>query len=546
MRKSFVLVLCMCLIMLHAVPVFAAGSGDTLKGAVEKSGEYMVKAVSSPQCANIGGEWAVIGLARSGCAVPEGYYEKYYASVENYVKACGGVLHAKKYTEYSRVILGLTAIGKDPANVAGYNLLTPLGDYEKTIWQGINGPIWALIALDSAEYEFPVNGSAKVQATRQMYVDEILSHQLANGGWTLGGTGGGSMAADPDMTGMALQALAKYTDQKRVSDAVEKALACLSGLQNGDGGYDSWGTVNSESCAQVLVALCELGIDLNDPRFVKNGKSVLDNLLAFRKSDGSFVHVMDGDSGSNQMSTEQGFYGIVAAMRTAAGKTSLYRMSDAVSIGGSVENNAGSGLPGKNADVKSQPVTKQGMSFSDVSYEDNITAIEALAAREIINGMGDGTFSPKSNMTRAQFATIVVKALGLTPKAGDKFKDVAAVAWYAPYIGTANAYGIVNGVSDTEFNPDGTITRQEAATMVARAAKLCGMDTGMNSAEVRDMLAQFGDYPRIADWAKETVAFCYKSGILDQADIDVEPVKPILRCEIAQMIYNMLLQGNLL
>lgn len=528
-----------------AMPAFAA-TDAALKTAVEKSGEYMIKMVAAPQCANIGGEWAVLGLARSGCTVPDGYYEKYYESVESYVKACNGVLHAKKYTEYSRVILALTAIGKDPSNVGGYNLLTPLGDYEKTIWQGINGPIWALIALDSGNYDIPANENANVQATRQMYVDEILNHQLADGGWALGGIGGGTTAADPDMTGMALQALAKYVDQKNVSNAVDKALSCLSKIQDENGGYGSWGTINSESCVQVLVALCELGIDLNDPRFVKNGKSVLDNLLSFRKSDGSFVHVMSGDTGSNQMSAEQGFYGIVAALRASEGKNTLYRMSDAISVADSGGSNAGIGLPGKHADVKSMPVTKPGMSFPDVKYEDNITAVEALAAREIINGMGDGTFAPNSDMTRAQFATIVVKALGLTPKANGKFKDVTSNAWYAPYIGTANTYGIVNGVSDTEFNPRGTITRQEAATMVARAAKLCGMETEMSAAEVRDMLAQFGDYKKVASWAKDTVAFCYQSGILDQSELDIEPARPILRCEIAQMVYNMLLQANLL
>ena len=87
--------------------------------------------------------------------VPANYYDDYYARVEKYVKNCAGVLHERKYTEYSRVILALTAIGRDPSNVAGYNLLTPLGDFEKTIWQGLNGPIWALIALDSGSYDIP-------------------------------------------------------------------------------------------------------------------------------------------------------------------------------------------------------------------------------------------------------------------------------------------------------------------------------------------------------------------------------------------------------
>ena len=130
------------------------------------------------------------------------------------------MLHERKYTEYSRVILALTAIGRDPSNVAGYNLLTPLGDFEKTIWQGLNGPIWALIALNSGSYDIPKNPSAKTQATRQLYINEILNNQLADGGWNHTDTGN----SDPDMTAMALQALAKYQDQKSVQSATDKAL----------------------------------------------------------------------------------------------------------------------------------------------------------------------------------------------------------------------------------------------------------------------------------------------------------------------------------
>ena len=129
------------------------------------------------------------------------------------------MLHERKYTEYSRVILALTAIGRDPAKVAGYNLLTPLGDFEKTIWQGLNGPIWAFIALDSGSYEIPKNPAAKTQATRQLYINEILKNQLKDGGWSLTGTGN----SDLDMTAMALQALAKYQDQKSVKSATDKA-----------------------------------------------------------------------------------------------------------------------------------------------------------------------------------------------------------------------------------------------------------------------------------------------------------------------------------
>ena len=277
-RKLAALILVLSVLFSLAVPTLAASSVQT---EMQGSAAYMVSAVKAPEVSSIGGEWAVLGLARSGYSVPKDYFDNYYANVEKYVKSCKGVLHERKYTEYSRVILALTAIGRDPSNVAGYNLLMPLGDFDKTIWQGLNGPIWALIALDSGNYDIPKNTSAKTQATRQLYIDEIIKNQMKDGGWSLTGTGD----SDVDISAMALQALAKYQDQKAVKSATDKALTYLSKVQDNKGGFSSWGTTNVESVAQVVVALCELGIDLGDSRFVKNGHTLTDNLLSFRQSE---------------------------------------------------------------------------------------------------------------------------------------------------------------------------------------------------------------------------------------------------------------------
>jgi hypothetical protein len=149
-------------------------------------------------------------------------------------------------------------------------------------------------------------------------------------------------------------------------------------------------------------------------------------------------------------------------------------------------------------------------------------------------------------MTRSQFAAIVVRGLGLPLKSTSNFTDIPSTAWYASYVGAAYTYGIVDGVSATTFNPDGTITRQEAAVMVTRAAKLCGMDTAMDNAAVRDVLAQFGDYVTTDEWAREGLAFCYSSGILDQSELNIQPKAAIKRCEIAQMVFNLLGSAELL
>lgn len=565
-RAGFLLALLLVVSMTFGSVSAFAVSGTTVSGgqttqlavetALNDTAAYIYQTVKKPQVGSIGGEWAVLGLARSGYEVPKEYYQDYYNTVVEYVKASKGVLHEKKYTEYSRVTVALTAIGANPTDVGGYNLLTPLGDFDKTIWQGINGPIWALIALDSGNYEMPKNTAAKTQATRQMYIDEILSRQLPDGGFSLfGGTAeamAGDGISDPDVTGMALQALAKYQDQPKVKKVTEEALACLSKMQKSNGGFASGGVSNLESSAQVVVALAELGIPFSDSRFVKNGNSAIDNLLAFYQKGKGFLHTMDG-SGSNQMATEQGFYGLVAADRAQKGKGCLYRMGDvSAMISEKTQepapgaSQAAAGLPAKNSDVRKQGVTVPDKTFSDISSHKNQKAIEALAAREIVNGKVGDKFMPDDTMTRAEFSTIIVKALGLVPKKNDKFSDVASGSWYAPYVGTAYSYGITNGTPEGKFNPGGTITRQEAVVMVARAAELAGMNMAIDAMTAKDVLSQFTDYITVSDWAKSSMALFYKEGILSQDDMEILPKAAIKRGEIAQMLCDMLKKAELL
>ncbi|MEG1661608.1 MAG: S-layer homology domain-containing protein, partial [Clostridiales bacterium] len=158
----------------------------------------------------------------------------------------------------------------------------------------------------------------------------------------------------------------------------------------------------------------------------------------------------------------------------------------------------------------------------------------------------DTIFSPDATMIRAQFAAIMVGALNLPAQPVAVFGDISPSAWYASYVGTAYTQGIVKGISAASFNPAGTITREEAAAMVTRAAKLCGMDVAVHDMAIRDMLAQFGDYTKISDWARGSLAFCYRENILDQKALNIQPQVAIKRCEIAQMVYNMLVAASLL
>ena len=287
--------------------------------------DCLLRTVQAPSVGSVGGEWAVLGLARSGCdGLPEDYFEQYYAAAEEHVTACGGVLHARKYTEYSRMIIALTAIGKDPTDVGGYNLLTALGDYEKTVWQGLNGAVWALIALDCGDYPMPENPKAETQATRERYLRRILSSQLSDGGFSLTGEG----RADACITAMALQALSGYTDRSDVAEVVDRALSCLSGMQDQSGGFITDGVGDCESCAQTLIALCELGISPDDDRFVKNRATLVDNLISFYTGEEGFQHASQ-DTSSNQMATEQAFLALTALHRAASAQSRLYDIKQA-------------------------------------------------------------------------------------------------------------------------------------------------------------------------------------------------------------------------
>lgn len=325
--KKAVAALISVIIIISAAVCAQANGGDIPEWAINSTADYLLQNAAEPKVGSIGGEWTVIGLARSGISVPNGYFDRYYAEVKRYVTECGGVLSTRKYTEYSRMILALTAIGRNPENVGGYNLVAPLADYSKTVMQGINGAIWALIALDSAGYNIPplpddAAKSGATQATRQMYLDKILGSQNDDGGWSMSGS-----ASDPDITAMALQALSKYMSDASVADAVQSGIACMSEMQTESGGFSSWGTENSESCAQAIVALCELKIPLDNERFVKGGRTLADNLMSYFVTGGGFMHSKEVNS-ANLMASEQCFYAIVAAKRSAEKKTSLYDMSD--------------------------------------------------------------------------------------------------------------------------------------------------------------------------------------------------------------------------
>ena len=293
---------------------------------------YIQSAVSAPVVSYLFGEWAVLGQARAGVELSDAYIQAYYDKVVAYVKAnigSDGILrkpddkNTPVITDNERIALALTAIGKDPANVGGKNLLAALQDKDimkvtDTSYTDINGLVMGLLALNSRNYT----------SDTSWLVQAILGQQNADGSWSA--SADRKSVGDVDMTAMALQALAPYYKDggnETVNTAVEKALNWLSGKYQS--GYDS-----SESCAQVVIALSALNLDANtDARFTKTveGKtlSVLGNLLQYRVAkNGGFKHQF-ADKAVNEMATEQALCAMAAYARFTEKANALYDMTDA-------------------------------------------------------------------------------------------------------------------------------------------------------------------------------------------------------------------------
>ena len=301
---------------------------DILKKAAKElgdiyktTGDYIEK-LPGDELNAFGSEWYILGLARSGRKV----FDDYYKAIEKYVSENideNGRLDEKRATDNAKLVLVLSALDKDVTDVGGHDLLKALSDMDYVTQQGLSGAIYALLAFDCRGYDIPSADKNVEQTSREGLVKYILDKQLKDGGWAYSGD-----KAEPDMTAMALQALAAYykTDAK-VKEEADKAVTCLSKLQNTTGGYDSYGSVNSESAAQVITALTALGIDPdNDARFVKNGASVLDSLCGFYVDGGGFRHVSDGKL--DPTATAQGYYALAAYYRFAGSQTALYDMTD--------------------------------------------------------------------------------------------------------------------------------------------------------------------------------------------------------------------------
>lgn len=348
-NKIFVLILALAIMAEFFLPqktaVYAGSVTDTsgdgmavstsgIKSVIEKTfaricvTDEIVENAGSSDC-----DWLAFSVGRYteayGGKDAFGNLEAYREALCRYVGrkySESGRLHRNKATEWHRISLTLLACGGNPYNLiredddsgSVINLIAD-GTYNCVTgepWrQGVNGAIYALITLDSMEYDIP----DEADYTRDDILSYILSQELQTGGFSLAGNA--AAGYDTDVTAMAVQALAGYYDcRDDVRKVVDRSIACF---QDGLGADATYG--NASSTAQVLLALTSAGIDVTkDERFITvDGHSIIDGIMNFYDEDAS-MFCLTKNSGPGFMATTQCLYALTGWCRQADGFSPLF------------------------------------------------------------------------------------------------------------------------------------------------------------------------------------------------------------------------------
>lgn len=272
-------------------------------------------------------DWLAMDLCLAGVEEDYASYLKQLEAMVTERYAANGTLDPVKATEYHRLAMVVRVLGGDPRAFGKHEDGSPVDLIEEGISnyqgdlgaQGFNGYIWALLALDSDEYEDP---EAAVYS-RESIIQSLLDGQMEDGAFGLTDT------ADVDITSMTLQALAPYVAEKpEVKEAVDRALDWLSGQLEDDCGIEYYGQKNPESVSQLLIALSALGIDPDtDARFTRGGQTLLTQLETFRMDNGLFTHELE-QTQTDYIATEQALLAMMAVEHLRSGKAPVYQMKD--------------------------------------------------------------------------------------------------------------------------------------------------------------------------------------------------------------------------
>jgi hypothetical protein len=348
----------------------------------------------------------------------------------------GQLFDARRSTDYHRTIVGAVAAGVNPQSFGGYNLVQKVkgsqresgkfGDLISGEGENlVNAHIWGILSLYVAGEPIP---------NRFRAFSWLVNNQKGDGGFSVEAT---MRSSDVDMTGMALMAFAAL-GRDADHPAVKKALDYLKSQQQDDGDFSPWISSGPESIAQVIHGLVMLGIDPAGREWTRSGGSLVSALLRYRRADGSFSRRPGGEM--DFISTCQA----LAALGDVNRGTSIYTL-----------------LHRKNAGFADLPPDHG--AFADVSE---------LVFRQVLAGYPDGTFRPENPVKRAEFAKMIVAALGMSPKTNlttRRFADVPPSHWANPCIRVAVDHGLLAGKGGNLFAPDDNISGAEVMAILVRA-----------------------------------------------------------------------------
>ena len=404
--------------------------------------EEMEKLVQHLQTDQTQSEWEDFGLAR----LEKTDNQAILSEITKKLKESDG--YFRKITDYERYVLTIEALGGDPTNIGGYDLIEKIYNNERMTMQGTNGLIFALIALDSGNYQVP----STAKWNREKILADILTNQNKDGGFTLVN----GDASDVDITAMAISSLVNYKDiRPEVKTTIDKAVNWLSSVQQASGGFIADGKENSESASQVIIALASADIDPQGPSFTKANGNVVENLLSYQSKDGGFANLKNEKS--NQIASEQALLALLALDHYSKNLPSIYQFANQ-----EIEKEVATSIP----------------DFADVDQISDyaLQSIYDVFDKGVMVGVGKNPlrFAPKQNLTRAQFTAILVNLLEgeVSEQSNIVFKDVLPGQWYYNVVMKANELGIVRGTSNTTFSPNDPITREQVAVILARAFDL--------------------------------------------------------------------------
>ncbi len=454
-------------------------------------------------------DWDVLALSRSRNEVPD----RYKTILISHVHQHSGVL--RNVTDYARIILALRSIGEDASNVGGYDLYQLMLEHEGMLDQGINGPAYALIALESSEYD----NDMLMTWNRKSLLDLILDQQNYDGSYSL--SINKTVAGDIDITAIVLQSLAPFKDQREVRRVVEKALSWL----------ETQTPTNCESLAQMIIALTMLEEDILDSRFSVNNITLLDQLMQYQNDDGGFGHELGENS--DHIATQQALMALTAYHRFVEDEPTFFDMQDVTLNNTPLEND------------QLEDSLEERLKQVKLTDENQVSTwalewVKKAVAYGLMSGVSQEElrFDPLRELTRAEFTALMTKTLeaDLLTSSNVNYRDVQPGSWYYEHVMSASERGWVSGVGSNEFAPQKTITRQEMAVVLKKALQLELLEDELSKKPVDIHIA--------APWATTGVEAVYQQRLMVGDGQRFMPVDTVTR-EMAAVIMVKLYEAQL-